>query len=413
MPSLIVKKNNISIVLYNLFIYAYLLDPTGLFINLKMPALFLILIWNIVAEKNLNFRNLEFILLIYIVLFISTLNMLLNNYLYDQKLFLAYFKTFITTFVLCVDIPYKYLSKPLVGVSIIISFLTIFFTIISIHIPSLIFLFEIPPFDTIFISQIRPILGMNFYMVFHISSPIIILVLGQKFSEFLQKPSFSLLCLIILYGFTMFFSGTRANMLATVLVMGLIYLLYCFKKEHQLGKVVFLSTFFSLFTLIIVFVLLTDSSSGSSDIKNKHIESTVQLFLENNISMLLFGNGPASVFYTSGFNEYTNRTELSYLDLFRLFGIFGAVPIIFIYIYPLFGLLKKGTYESLSFFISYLAYLFIAGTNPLLIVPQGFIALIIAYNHMFKQKENENKPRIKQSRVVKYFFSKNNSRLYV
>lgn len=380
MQLLSIKKYKVGKFFYSFFIFAYLIDPTGLFINLKLPALFLLLVWNFFYHKKISIENLNFVLLIYIFSFISTINMILNDFIYDEELFFSYFKTFLTLFIIIFKTPYKYLKKTFSFVCVIISIITIVFTIISLNISALSFLFDIPPFNKIFIHQQRPILGITFNMVFHISSPLIIILLAQELCAFFRKKNISSFLRIVLFITAMFFSGTRANMLSAVLVIYIVYFLYCFYEKHKMTKVVFFSIIFAFIALLFIFLLLNDKSSKSSDIKEKHIQSTIELFLNNNTSLLLFGNGPSSVFYTKGFKEFTNITELSYLDLFRLFGIFGAIIIIFVYFYPLILIFKKRSWEAYSFGVGYLAYLFIAGTNPLLIVPQGFVAVILAYN---------------------------------
>ncbi|HIW35788.1 MAG TPA: hypothetical protein IAA30_02255, partial [Candidatus Treponema faecavium] len=80
----------------------------------------------------------------------------------------------------------------------------------------------------------------------------------------------------------------------------------------------------------------------------------------------------------------------SYLELIRMFGIFFSILIVCIYIRPFFLIRKIENFENLSLAISYLAYLFIAGTNPLLIGPTGFMALWIAYVWLYKQNKHLN-----------------------
>lgn len=396
-----IKNNKIDYFLYFLLVFSYLLDPTGKIVNLKLPTIFALIGWKIWEFKGFNTKNFLFFLIIYIILSISTLNMLLMDYRYAPELFLSYYKSFLTLFILSFNVEKGYLLKPFKWVCIILSIITIVVSIITIYFPISAVMFTKPPFDIIFMIHQRPILGITLTMVFHLSAPVIIIQYGLTLYSYFKNKNRRDLLLSILFAIALFCSGTRANILAEILVLGLIYLYYKYKICHKAYFVAFMSMIFLGMAFIMIFMLLTDSSSGSSDIKSKHIESMMELF-SSNPNIFFLGNGPASEYYTPGYNCYTNITEISYMDLIRLFGIFGAMSIIFIYVYPLINIFYHCDFEDFCFGISYLSYLFIAGTNPLLIVPQGFIALIIAY--MYKNNDYQIELFRKQKVFARYIF---------
>lgn len=144
-------------------------------------------------------------------------------------------------------------------------------------------------------------------------------------------------------------------------------------------KFVFLLVVVCFFVFLIVFLLLTDETSGSSAIKYGHLVS-IRKLLSGNLNIFLFGNGPGSLYYSEGFKGFTYLSEVSYYELLRNYGLFSAVIICFVYFSPLIIFFLQKKILPFSIFISYLAYLFIAGTNPLLMVPQGYIVLILVYN---------------------------------
>ena len=91
----------------------------------------------------------------------------------------------------------------------------------------------------------------------------------------------------------------------------------------------------------------------------------------------LFGSGIGSGFYSSGRDQIVYTTELTYLEIIRLYGIVVVSSMIIILIYPLKKLMNTGKNEWL--FISYLAYLFVGGTNPLIIGSTGALVIILTY----------------------------------
>ena len=97
----------------------------------------------------------------------------------------------------------------------------------------------------------------------------------------------------------------------------------------------------------------------------------------------------SAAFYSSGFLRVTNLTEWTYLELIRYFGILALV-IIYIFYRPLVNLWKNFQNNlSYTLFWAYLAYLLIAGTNPLLLSSTGMVVLLIVYSYVEKLKCNE------------------------
>ncbi len=109
----------------------------------------------------------------------------------------------------------------------------------------------------------------------------------------------------------------------------------------------------------------------------------MSMFDENPLKFLLIGNGPVSYMYTSARNEWVTLTELTYLELIKNFGLIQSVLVVGILLLPVFFICKNESYERIQKFslsLSYVAYLFICGTNPLLISSTGFTALAVAFS---------------------------------
>lgn len=251
--------------------------------------------------------------------------------------------------------------------------MTVIFSFIILNIPvSAIVIIENEKLNKIFMfAEHKKFLWWWVSSVFHMASPVIIIQVALKFYSFLKTHRIKQLFFTVFYFLTLFFTGTRANVLAAILVIGLIYLYNLYFERKKLYKTAFLIFIFVAFALIAVFLMLTVKNS-SSDMKDAHMVSYDILFSENP-SYLLFGQGAGSWLYDVGWKKLCTNTEISYMELIRMFGLLFTVPIICLYAYPFLHFVRKPCFYSFSVSISYLAYLFIAGTNPLLIGPTGFI----------------------------------------
>jgi hypothetical protein len=306
--------------------------------------------------------------------------MLIYGIKYD--LFYLVFHTvsvFLLAATLFTNSSYIDLWKPLETVAVLISWSTlIIYTIVLIIPESIMFLFSQTFFqDNFMVSTAKQTLFWVIPSVFHKSSPILIIVFGYNLYLFLGKKGKKQFFKMVFYFLVLVATGTRANMLAVLLVFFIMILYYLFyiKKYIRLSFLLFLT---GIYCFSILIFLLISVKNSSSLVKNDHALSYFNLFI-NDVKYFLFGQGLGSLFFTTGFHDYTTTTELSYLELIRILGIFSAIIVLYIYAYPLIKLFIKKTFFSFSIAISYLAYLFIAGTNPLLIGPTGFMVLVLIF----------------------------------
>ena len=185
-------------------------------------------------------------------------------------------------------------------------------------------------------------------------------------------------CAIILFYFT--FSGTRTTMLVPFFIIGIT--IYTTFKDNPKAKLFFYPILLigGIMFLYLIFLLASDTHEASNLVKYGHIASYTELF-ENNPIYLLTGQGPGAYFYSEGFGKYVLQTEWTYLELVRWFGVF-SILIVGVFFWPLITFWKYRS-DNLTFSLlgAYLAYLIIAGTNPLMSSSTGMMALIIAYSY--------------------------------
>ena len=358
-----------------LFILNALIDPANELFHFKVVSFFLFLLFSI---NKIGFP-IKFILFfsgIYFILFLSSSIMILSDNKYDMSFFLNYSTTFITLLLLFYGKAIDFF-KYYVFASIVISLVTIIISVFFIFFPEAsIIISTLPSSKAIFqLAFSKKVLFWDFISVFHKSAPILVIPFSFFWDQYLRKKKIKYLSLSILIGLALFFSGTRANILSLFLIFFLVSLFFLYKVKQKLLTTVLLFLFVSFFSFLAIYLLFTVKNT-SSVAKDGHLLSYIELFAEKP-SIILFGQGPGSLFFSKGFNKFTPNTELTYLELIRMFGIFSTFFFISFYFYPLLVLLRSRKLYSIG--IGYLAYLFIAGTNPFLFGPQGFISLVISY----------------------------------
>jgi hypothetical protein len=377
---------NLSVFFTNLFIINILIDPGNALFQSKIITFFLFIIFNI---KNTKFTRNEIfpLILFYNFYFISTAIMIFSNEKYDP----SFIKMYSTTFLTLAVIVFTHTSnidlwKPVKIAAFIISIATLIIFFIVVLIPkSILLLSLIDIFTNVFmIAKHKLILYWWIPSIFHKSSPVLVIVLGYYLYKYLSKRELKNLFLVILYLSTLCVTGTRANILSVLLIIFFISLYYFLYIKNYVCFSVLIFLIGVICFSIFIFLLFTVKNS-SSVVKDSHLISYIEYFSKNPIKFL-FGQGPGALFYTTGFRQSVTNTELSYLELIRMFGIFFAMVMIFIYVYPVVILLINNTFFTFSISISYIAYLFIAGTNPLLIGPTGFTVLSIIF--YFKNHKN-------------------------
>lgn len=233
--------------------------------------------------------------------------------------------------------------------------------------------------------------GFTLLMMFYKTSPLLMFPLSYYLFKILiekkKKRLFLNILILIAIVITLFISGTRANILSLGLIIFFYFLFYIYRKSKPL----FLVTGFG-FALLFVFAasllgnVLLSRSEVSNMVKFGHLISYVEHF-STNWSILFFGQGLGSRFYSSGFQSLTSVTELTYFELVRVWGFPITLMFVAILLIPLVVELKSRRISHL--FIAYIAYLFIAGTNPLLLSSTGMLVLVYVFSEMYFKKQDK------------------------
>ena len=188
-------------------------------------------------------------------------------------------------------------------------------------------------------------------------------------------------------------AGSRTPML----VQAMILLVYLYDK-NVLGK--YLTKLSALVAIcgfvMVVYLLATQKNESSNEVKYDNFESYIEDIGDK--GHLIWGAGLGSEFYTKGWGRRQAYTELSYMDILRIYGLPLGGYFIFLFFAPCFWLRK---YFRRSLFLKrycmgYVLFLILSGTNPLLLGSIGLTALSLFMAIVNKLEAGEPLPGLPQ-----------------
>lgn len=376
--------------LFTLLILLFLADPTNTIFHLKNIVFLLFLLFNIVFYKA-DYARARYFLYAVSAVSVSFIVANLRGTIID----LAELKGIYTAFAPLLLLPWidRYdvvrLSRipVLVTAGIVVSlFWIIFFFPVT---EAVIYPFMWSHDNTIMMSH-RYFLGMRFFGMYCKSTvamlPVFCIAVYNMVTP--GKRTFVDILLVLLLLHLFLISGTRSTTLLPLLLFVAILFVFC-RNRRYFNYFFYPAAFIAVLAIaVILFKLLMERSEASNLVKYAHITSYLELF-ERNPLFLLFGQGPATYFYSEGFRHMTNITEWTYLELLRCYGLFTAV-ILYVIIKPLVLMFKYiNTQEVvIAFILGYMLYLVIAGTNPLFLSSTGMLVVLSAYSFLDRIERN-------------------------
>ena len=167
----------------------------------------------------------------------------------------------------------------------------------------------------------------------------------------------------------MFLAGSRNNMLIAILLPLILFWTYSNKK--------FLISMLYIVGFLVTIIILRDeifSLFDASEISNFYKLMTLNDYIylfTNDIYSLIFGQGLGAYMDWTG-RGFNFVTELTYFELIRSYGIFGALIIISLMLYPvIYAFFLKPSYNYKHIILAYICYLVMSFTNPLFFLING------------------------------------------
>ena len=215
----------------------------------------------------------------------------------------------------------------------------------------------------------RDFLGFSVNGLFYKTGSLIIF--SFIYNLYLYKGPFKLVLSVILF-LSLMVAGSRTPMLVQTMIL----LVYLYDK-NVIGK--FLTRISTIFLLVmlglVTYMLATQEKEGSNETKYENFESYIDDLGEKGHA--IWGAGLGSEFYAKGRGEKLAYSELSQMDLIRMYGVPLGGGLIFLFFAPCFWLWK---YYSRSLFLKryslgYALFIILSGTNPLLLGSVGLTGL--------------------------------------
>jgi hypothetical protein len=232
--------------------------------------------------------------------------------------------------------------------------------------------------QTAYLSLDTSHIGLGIGSFYYKTSATMILPLGYYTARFyaVRAHRGSSFFLALLFFASLVLSGARANGLAAAAVV------VCFsvkKIRDSIGWGAAISASLAVLVLAAASVLPSFFSTKdySNAVKLGHWSSYVTEF-EQHPSYLLWGEGADTEFYSSGFQQKTTITELTFVELVRNFGIPVTLLLLAALCWPLVPLLgRRGRASGISYLaVPYGAYIFMSASNPLLLNTTGMLLVI-------------------------------------
>ncbi len=372
--------------LLTLFFLVLMLDPTATVLNVKDKFFILVVAYNLIFFRP-SFRFFPHIIMVFAAVTCSFVLGQLQGNGVDMDHVLAVYKAFAPLILLLWVHHYDFVRLTLFPSLITALVVCVIYALCAYdeRLEGAIYLFTKSHDEMIMMSH-RYILGFKVFGIYYKSFLALSFALFSYYYTIYNKPRFWYLKLVpvAIMTFAFFVSGTRATMLLPFFIIVLVGYRsigrlrrwkYLFYPMLALLAVVF---------IVAVVVLASERTEASNAIKYGHLISYKHLFEHNPLYMLI-GQGVGTRFYSQGFHRLTYTTEWTYLEILRQYGLF-AIPVLFTLLFPL-ASMWRGRRDSYCFGImgTYVAYLLIAGTNPLLISSTGMAVVLCAYSFICRE----------------------------
>jgi hypothetical protein len=212
-----------------------------------------------------------------------------------------------------------------------------------------------------------------------------LIIFSFIYNLYQYKGKFKLLFSIILF-MSLMVAGSRTPMLVQLLIL----LIYLYDK-NIIGR--FLTRLSALafigMLVMLTYMLATQKNEKSNEVKYENFESYVEDIEDKGHP--IWGAGLGSDFYAKGRNMRLAYTELSYMDILRMYGLPVGMFFIFLFVAPCFWLWKYFAQSQFlkRFCLGYVLFLILSGTNPLLLGSIGLTALALFMTIANKTSEME------------------------
>lgn len=368
--------------LYVILIFLFVADPTNTIFGLKNIVFALFFFYNLVFLR-VDWGKIIYILLPMIAVSLSWIFAMIQGNNVDLEKLKAVYTAFLPLLLLLWSYKYNVLKLSVIPVVLVASIVLLLFWTIVIYPPSEapLYMFMWKHDNTIMMSN-RYVLGIKFFCMYPKSAVSMLPVFGYSLYCTITKEKRTLstiiMTLVLMHMFLI--SGTRSSVMLSIFLAATVVFIWG-RNRRYMRYIAYplMFVFFAVFAVVLS-ALLMETTEFSNMVKYAHLNSYAVLFEENPL-YLLFGQGVATSFYTSGFNGFALETEWTYVEMIRNYGLFSLL-IFYVLFRPIISMAKHiSKFDVIIVFIlSYIIYLIIAGTNPLLFSSTGMLVVLTMYS---------------------------------
>jgi hypothetical protein len=231
---------------------------------------------------------------------------------------------------------------------------------------------------TLFLLGQREYAGVHFPTMYYVTSPLLVFSLAYFLEQARRKADRRTIYLIIVSMAGLFLSGTRNNILISLLIPAY-YALYSPRGRVALA-------------LAMPAVIVAGASVLRSMFDPQDVSNAAKIAYLGDYSAiltvpinLLIGQGLGTRFFATGLGEVVSITELSYFEMVRTYGVIVGIVFFLYLIYPLF-LLVRTRDPRYYMTVGFAAYLIESYSNPYLLSSNGMLVLGLVAAFAFQRK---------------------------
>ena len=192
-------------------------------------------------------------------------------------------------------------------------------------------------------------------------------------------------CTVGINIFAMFIAGTRNNMLMSILLPLILFMIYS-KNRKLVFTFLIISLSLSMYFLNDILKDLTSKDEISNQTKLSLLDDYKEIFSDTKV--LVFGQGLGSYTEWKSNGRFYFTSELTYFEILRYFGVFFGLIIIYFMFYPvIYGYNNRKYTIQKHIIIAYFLYLIMSFTNPLFFSSLGMLIFSIVISNIFIEKK--------------------------
>ena len=375
------------------FIIITVFDPADVVLGLKIPLFILCFITAcLVVLNRSNKTYIPMSLIIYVLFFVTIpLFSILVYYIksgaepYEGFTMLkAYLFISFSIILVIVDIDMTRVLSAIL--SLLALCIICLFVFLSIFPEYFIFTNALGAKYEIFYVDMRSYGGSKGYQqVYFVCSPMLVIPIAYYFFRLRvsENIDFWSLILLLINIMGLFMAGSRNNMFAAIILLPVLYIIF---SRNRILPIAVVSCILVVLASIYAIELTSflDPNEVGNKVKFGYLPTYAEIFSE--LHNIIFGQGLGAYYNFSNLSYPYYITELTYLEIFRNFGLILGILMIIMLVFPIVMTFRLGKSALLQKYIvvAYSLYLLMCFTNPNLFNSLGIMILSLVLYGVYK-----------------------------